>query len=89
MSKLNLAQEYSELEAELERLFCAQEPIARLLRLRAVRLARLLQKAWRGEFGTRNSLVLLAVGGSGRGELHPHSDVIRFVCIPSVTSPFW
>lgn len=75
MSTIDLAQEYQQLEADLERLYCQGEPIARLMRRRAIGLARLLQHAWRSTCGIRSGMVLLAVGGSGRGELHPYSDV--------------
>jgi [protein-PII] uridylyltransferase len=56
--------------------FRAGVPAARLIRARSDFLDELLTLAWTHFMGTyRNRLALVAVGGYGRRELHPHSDI--------------
>ncbi len=67
-----LAQAHEDLIAS----FKAGRPVTELVRLRAAIVDRVLVKLWRehaGSLGERAALV--AVGGYGRGELHPGSDV--------------
>ncbi len=62
--------------AELVQRFQAEEPIAKLIRDRADFIDGLLVAAWHslvGEYADTHSLV--AVGGYGRRELHPYSDI--------------
>ena len=62
--------------AEQVQRFQAEEPIARLIRDRADFIDGLLVAAWHslvGEFADTHALV--AVGGYGRSELHPYSDI--------------
>lgn len=63
------------LENDLQRRFERGEPIAHIMRRRALGVVRLLRLLWRKHGCDETSLCLLAVGGSGRGELHPYSDV--------------
>jgi len=60
----------------LEERFRKGEPVARLVRLRAAIVDRLLTWLWRQHAAAiEASVALVAVGGYGRGELHPASDV--------------
>jgi len=62
--------------ANLTERFLAGEPVAALVRLRARVVDRLLVSLWEHyAAGLPDAVALLAVGGYGRGELHPHSDV--------------
>jgi len=62
--------------ADLDRRFVAGEDIRALVRDRAGRVDELLGCTWQHfGLGARSGLALLAVGGYGRGELHPHSDI--------------
>ncbi|GAA4652780.1 [protein-PII] uridylyltransferase [Kistimonas scapharcae] len=50
-------------------------PIQALVRGRAWLIDQVLSLAWEHLFGGRDDIALLAVGGYGRGELHPFSDI--------------
>ena len=51
------------------------EQAAELIRLRARFMDTLLASLWDRQDWGQSELALIAVGGYGRGELHPHSDV--------------
>ena len=60
----------------LEERFRKGEPVGKLVRLRALVVDRLLTYLWRQHGAAiESSVALVAVGGYGRGELHPSSDV--------------
>jgi len=62
--------------AELAEHFRGGTPVAELIRARADFIDGLLTAAWRRLAGPlEDSLALAAVGGYGRQELHPHSDI--------------
>ncbi len=61
-------------QALIER-FRGGAPVASLVRLRALLVDRLLSALWRRHDLSNAPCCLIAVGGYGRGELHPHSDV--------------
>lgn len=66
----------SELSAELDRRYRDGEDIVSLISGRACVMDELLRRAWQlFDWQHSNELSLLAVGGYGRGELHPHSDI--------------
>jgi len=74
----NIIRESGQLLAER---FHAGEPVEALVHARARFVDQLLQRIW-GLFFTRNSpAALVAVGGYGRGELHPASDVDLLVLV--------
>ncbi len=63
-------------QAELDRRFKAGEDVSLLIYGRAWMLNQLLIRAWQQyDWPTDGSVSLVAVGGYGRGELHPHSDI--------------
>ncbi len=49
-------------------------PVAELVKERAVFVDQILKKIWHHSFDS-DQFALLAVGGYGRGELHPYSDI--------------
>jgi [protein-PII] uridylyltransferase len=55
--------------------FQAGEPVERLVRQRADAFDGWLRQLWVSIIGERSDLALFAVGGYGRGELHPQSDI--------------
>lgn len=76
-----LARAQREGAARLERAFWAGAPVAELVRARAWLVDQLVLALWRA-CGADPELALVAVGGFGRGELHPHSDVDLLVLMP-------
>lgn len=71
-------------QADLRARFHAEEPIETLVHARARLLDVVLQEVWRTRMAGQDAeWALVAVGGYGRGELHPHSDVDLLVLVPS------
>jgi [protein-PII] uridylyltransferase len=61
---------------ELKARFLAEEPIEDLVHARAALIDAVLKQAWREHFEAEDARwALVAVGGYGRGELHPCSDI--------------
>ncbi|MBU2098082.1 MAG: nucleotidyltransferase domain-containing protein, partial [Gammaproteobacteria bacterium] len=66
----------SSVQAELDRRYREGADIAPLIAGRSWFMDELLQRAWHlFQWKNPSDLSLLAVGGYGRGELHPHSDI--------------
>jgi len=63
---------------ELKARFFAEESVDELVHARAALVDTVLREAWKGE----QSLALVAVGGYGRGELHPCSDIDLLLLTP-------
>ncbi len=61
--------------AALKQRFLDDEPVAPLVAARAELVDSVLIRAWRHFFADSQALALVAVGGYGRGELHPCSDI--------------
>jgi [protein-PII] uridylyltransferase len=59
----------------LRQQFDAGASASLLVHGRAQFVDELLRAAWEQHFSPRDPLTLVAVGGYGRGELHPHSDI--------------
>ncbi|MEO7773583.1 MAG: [protein-PII] uridylyltransferase [Steroidobacteraceae bacterium] len=74
-----------ESQAELKARFFAEEPVEALVRARAQLMDALLTTVWEQKLDAqmRHRLALVAVGGYGRAELHPQSDVDILLLIPS------
>jgi [protein-PII] uridylyltransferase len=70
--------------------FLADEPIEDLVRDRARLVDLTLRTAWANQSGKfAGDLALVAVGGYGRGELHPSSDIDIMVLLPKSDSADW
>jgi [protein-PII] uridylyltransferase len=67
---------------ELRSRFLAEEPVEGLVHARAALIDALLREAWRISCAAHTSWALVAVGGYGRGELHPCSDVDILLLVP-------
>ena len=61
--------------------FHDNEPIEALVRDRALAIDELILTAWRHFTDLEDQCALVAVGGYGRGELHPHSDIDLMVLL--------
>ncbi|MFM2288734.1 MAG: protein-PII uridylyltransferase, partial [Pseudomonadota bacterium] len=72
-------------QQELQDRFTADEPVEGLVRARATFTDHLLADLWAARLDAPLAarLALAAVGGYGRGELHPHSDVDILVLVPA------
>ena len=62
------------LASDLKTRFEANEDIRSLVTLRSQRIDELLQGIWQS-YQWGDDISLIAVGGYGRGELHPYSDI--------------
>jgi [protein-PII] uridylyltransferase len=71
----------SEGDASLKQRFAEDEPIEGLVRDRAHMVDIVLRKAWAAHVNARD-VDLVAVGGYGRGELHPCSDIDVMILLP-------
>jgi len=70
-------------DASLRRRFEDDEPVEALVRDRARMVDVVLRRAWSRHAGPReNDVALVAVGGYGRGELHPCSDIDVLILLP-------
>ncbi len=68
--------------ADLDRRFLAEEDVRTLVRERAGYLDAILRCLWAHHgLAADPRVALLAVGGYGRGELHPHSDIDLLVLL--------
>ncbi|MBS0375167.1 MAG: [protein-PII] uridylyltransferase [Proteobacteria bacterium] len=79
-----------EAHGDLKARFVADEPVEHLVRDRARLVDLVLTRAWRLHAGAfREQLALVAVGGYGRGELHPCSDIDVMVLLPKSEGSPW
>jgi len=69
-------------EQQLER-FNTNAPIQHLISERTNFVDQLLRRVWKHHMPKQSSLSLIAVGGYGRGELHPYSDIDILILSPT------
>src|SRR6187399_1659875 len=75
--------ELRDAHAELVERFRADESVETLVHARAELIDVILREVWRSQLPAGyESWTLAAVGGYGRGELHPHSDVDILILVP-------
>src|SRR3954471_15701269 len=75
--------ELKEAHAELVERFRADESVETLVHARAELIDAILREVWRSQLPAGyERWTLAAVGGYGRGELHPHSDVDILILVP-------
>jgi [protein-PII] uridylyltransferase len=73
---------------DLQARFLAEEPVETLVHARAALIDTVLREAWRAQLGPRGrAWALVAVGGYGRAELHPASDIDLLVLVPAPVDP--
>ena len=76
--------EIQEANAELVERFRADESVEALVHARAELIDAVLREIWRSQVPVGyESWTLAAVGGYGRGELHPHSDIDFLILVPA------
>src|SRR6202007_2782804 len=69
---------------ELKARFLAEEPVEGLVHARAALVDIVLREVWRAQsIPDTASWALVAVGGYGRGELHPCSDIDILLLVPA------
>ncbi|MFO7763336.1 MAG: [protein-PII] uridylyltransferase [Wenzhouxiangellaceae bacterium] len=66
--------------------FARRTDIRDLVQARAWVIEQLVLTAWQGTLGEHSGLELIAVGGFGRGELHPHSDADLLILCPDAAA---
>src|SRR6187402_1505044 len=76
--------ELQEANAELVERFRADESVEVLVHARAELIDVILREVWKSQVPAgHESWALAAVGGYGRGELHPHSDIDILILVPA------
>ncbi|GAA4866514.1 [protein-PII] uridylyltransferase [Luteimonas vadosa] len=79
----------AEADAELARRFAEGGDVAGLVARRARAADALIREAWQRSVGDTRDVALFAVGGYGRGELYPHSDIDLLVLAEPAAQASW
>ena len=87
LSISRLKETLKEISEELAILFDAGQPIRELVNGRALLIDTILQHLWRDYIGEQEA-TLVAVGGYGRAELHPASDIDLLFLVPEERNEF-
>jgi [protein-PII] uridylyltransferase len=73
---------------DLQARFLAEEHVETLVHARAALIDTVLREVWRTQLGAAGlDWTLVAVGGYGRAELHPASDIDLLVLVPAAVDP--
>ena len=75
-------------KAILAERFYAGRSATELVHSHAAVIDQLLRLAWQQRFADASDIALLAVGGYGRGELHPQSDIDVLILLASPTKQY-
>jgi len=67
---------------EFKQRFLAEDPVEELVHARATLIDAVLREAWAMHCAGQGEWALVAVGGYGRGELHPCSDIDILLLVP-------
>ena len=73
-----------EINTVMDERFTAGEDIRKIVYGRAWELDRILRAAWNRFTWPENHIALVAVGGYGRGELHPRSDIDLLILLDGI-----
>ncbi|MEJ1376453.1 MAG: [protein-PII] uridylyltransferase [Candidatus Sedimenticola sp. (ex Thyasira tokunagai)] len=76
-----------EANKQLKTLFDQGRDVNELVRARARHIDHILQQAWKLKIPSNSDTSLIAVGGYGRGELHPSSDIDLLILLEAENSP--
>ena len=71
---------------DLKSRFLAGEPVVPLVHARARVIDQVLARTWERFFTQEDDIALIAVGGYGRGELHPGSDIDLLLLLGAETA---
>ena len=74
-------------DASLKEKFQARQDVNELVKARAWVVDQLVLFAWHQLMPAEENVSLIAVGGFGRGELHPHSDVDLLILLRHSLAP--
>ena len=78
-----LKRRISQAEGVLARRFWEGEEAETLVRERSAFIDAFLAEIWQHWFEYKQDVALLAIGGYGRGELHPNSDIDLLILVKS------
>ena len=84
---LRARERLAQMDALLAQRFDRNEEIDSLTRSRAAGIDALIREAWHRCIDSNARMSLFAVGGYGRGELYPGSDIDLLVLVVSTVSP--
>ncbi|MGD2006709.1 MAG: [protein-PII] uridylyltransferase [Cellvibrionales bacterium] len=84
---LDCQQYLRQVDADIRHSFHPTRPVWPLLAARSAAVDTVLRHVWARHFSTRSDLTLAAVGGYGRGELYPYSDIDLLILVTATPDP--